>query len=1722
MPPERLSWDRKDFFKDRKHDRSTPRWRESSSNHYGSSRDFSRWGGSNEFRRPPGHGKQGGWHLFGEESGRGYAPFRSNDRILEDKNYRPSVSRGDGKYGRNGRDNRGSFSQRDWKPHSWEMSNGSPNTPGRLHDASNDQRSADDMLTYPPSHPHSELVNTWDQLHSKDQHDNSKMNGVNAVGTGQRGDRENSLDWKPLKWTRSGSLSSRGSGFSHSSSSKSGGGGDSSEGKAELQLKNVSLVQSPSGDAACVTSAPSDDMTSRKKPRLNWGEGLAKYEKKKVDGPEVNVNKDGPVISSSNIEPIHSQSSNLVDKSPTVMGLSDCASPATPSSVACSSPGVEEKTLGKGINVDNDVSNLCGSPSVGSQSHNEGLSFNLEVLDVHSINSLGSSLVELLQSDDSCLVDSSFVRSTLINKLLVLKGDISKALEVTESEIDSLESELKSMKFVSGSRYPCPAASSFFRAVDDAKLYSEQGGGSNNIARPSPLQVSACGAGHMEKISLCDGVLEEVHGPIKDDDVDSPGTATSKFVEPVSLVNIDTSSNVVKPDEFSGNTGVIQMPTMALKPFVSHTNGEDIDVSACRDVNMLTESKGVASFPSDMSSTEDNLCNLILAANKESAGRAYEVLCNLLPRDQCKIDFSEVSSAALRQNDALVKEKFAMRKRFLRFKERVVTLKFKAFQHLWKEDMRLLSIRKYRAKSQKKYELSVRMTHSGYQKNRSSIRSRFSSPVGNLSLVPTTEMLNFTNKLLSVSQNKLYRNALKMPALILDKKERMNSQFISSNGLVEDPCAVEKERAMINPWTSEEREIFIDKLATFGKDFRKIASFLDHKTTADCVEFYYKNHKSDCFEKTKKSKQVKSSTNYLMASGKNWNREMNAASLDILGAASVIAADADNAIGNQRLCSGRIYLGGYCDSKTSHGDDGNLDRSSNFDILENERETVAADVLAGICGSMSSEAMSSCITTSVDPGDGCREWKSQKVDSVKKRPSASDVTQNVDEETCSDESCGEMDPADWTDEEKSSFIRAVSSYGKDFAMISRCVRTRSRDQCKVFFSKARKCLGLDSIHPGPGNLGTPVSDDANGGGSDTEDGCALETGSVICSDKLGSKTDEDLPLPAMDMKHEESDALEEKNLTADLNKPKDDNVARLLDRKDSKDEKTFISDVCKMECKSELAFDSGCKIMNDFVNQSEVVQAQEISNESVSSEAERVKPIKDEISVREPISGDAADPGPSNSVSVIEVKAIPEVAANGTENHLEQKEHLVPENSLNSQSDLMQDSNATRNVSHLPLDMGSCSNFSLNVKNMHHLSREDKYLIVSLPQANNLATADSVLQESVAIQCERMHNQENRDEQGNKSVNGDDRLQHLSGKSLLNCSETSQILRGYPLQIPIKREMNGDISCRPVSEVQSLPTAERNSTNQFVAQDCYLQKCTSSKPQCSVPELPLLSQHSEQGSDHSRDHSWSSSDVEKPSRNGDVKLFGKILSNPSSLQKSNPSVHESVEQGSHCPKAGSKSSNLKFTGHQSTDESCSVLKFDRNNYLGLENVPVKSYGFWDGNKIQTGFSSLPEYFLAKYPAAFSNYHVSSKMEQQALQAAVKCNDRNLNGVSVLPPREISGSNGVVDYQMCRSHDSSKVQPFSVDLKQRQDIFSEMQRRNGFEAISSLQQQGRGVVGMNVVGRGGILVGGSCTGVSDPVAALKMHYAKTEQFGGQNGAAIIREEESWRSKGDIGR
>ena len=174
--------------------------------------------------------------MYPDDSVHGYPTSRfGGDRFLDDDGFRPSGLRGDGRYSRVYRENRTSCGQREWRSHSWDTNHHQSvprNAPGRPH-CMNDLKSSGDSPVR-ASYPHSD---PGDQFHSKDQA--VKTTDTIGPGAGQRVDKENSLgllDWKPLKWSRSGNLASRGSGVSHSSSSKSIGGDD---GKSDVPPKNA-------------------------------------------------------------------------------------------------------------------------------------------------------------------------------------------------------------------------------------------------------------------------------------------------------------------------------------------------------------------------------------------------------------------------------------------------------------------------------------------------------------------------------------------------------------------------------------------------------------------------------------------------------------------------------------------------------------------------------------------------------------------------------------------------------------------------------------------------------------------------------------------------------------------------------------------------------------------------------------------------------------------------------------------------------------------------------------------------------------------------------------------------------------------------------------------------------------------------------------------------------------------------------------------------------------------------------------------------------------------------------------------------------------------------------------------------------------------------------------------------------------------------------------------
>ncbi|KAL8193208.1 hypothetical protein R6Q57_027112 [Mikania cordata] len=1407
MPPESLPVDRKDFLKDPKPSSSEPgdivpaRWRGSPatpSSHYNNQgspclNPCGAGGGLSDIRQPF-TGAVGAWHITSVESGPPVYVNFSNQKDLKGGNSRQTSA--------------------------------SPNG---------------------NSHPQSDFVNHWDQLHLNDQHAKSSGDGVSTTGD-QRLEKAVSLgssrDWKPLKWMRSGSLSSRGSGFSHLSSCKVIGV-DSLDTKIDAQPGIITLLQSPSGDAAaCATPKTPDEANSRKKPRLGWGEGLAKYEKKKVDPYDLadkeNGSRNGVVDGVCSLESLLPSPSNLPDKGPSLTSNSESVSPATSCSFACGmSPGLEEKTSITATAVDNDTCN----PGVAlSQNKMHGSKFNLENFDLAEDFNLSFSIDELLQTDDAFVPVSGFV----MDKLQVLKADISKTIEITESEIDSLEHELKSLKS-DETLCSVPCSSTYFL---------QQCNNNNNVDLKN---------------------TSSVHIPIEKDNT---------FLEEHrdSAVCLDTSSE----------------------------NAECSEDHVCSDGSqVLIGSRYIVSVGSAVDlGRNGKLYDPIWATNKVTANASVEELIKLLPTPNMCTDIVR------RCNSSMIKKRIVLRKRFLKFKERVTVLKFRAFQYSWKEHLCLLSVRSG-AKSQKKFESSSRFGYFDSQKHRVSNHIRSSNSAGTLSLVPTKEVVEYVKRLLLNSRVKTYRDVLKMPTFILDKRERIGTRFFSDNGLMENPIDVEKERSIVNSWTEEDRQVFLDKYALFGKNFRKIASFFQHKTVADCVEFYYKNHKSEQFQKTKsnskfaKGKSCNTNTNnmYLVTSGKRPNRESGAPSLDMLGAASAMVANVD-------------------------------DRSNNLAIYCNEQETAAADVLAGICGSISSEALGSCITSSVDYQKFGRS-----------------TLNGVDEEICSDDSCGEeMNSSIWTDEERSRFIKAVKSYGKDFCKISRCMGSRSSDQCKVFFSKVKKCFGLDVIDLGVGSERTTGVDQ---GGGDQDDTCMVDSGSGSGISQMECKMEaEDLHSSDDFREHAESD----QNVAIDCREPEpvveDKFGGNLEGAADS--EAANVEESLQNTCSDSS---SGAKVELETV----------VKSANICAEGFRE--------------------------SVLELPS----TTNGSCYCPTEDLSPVSDHSRGSRLDLSTDHGNN-------LDLNSAS------ENVICVEAGNGFVMSNLfPQDSN---------------------------RPRKTVSSQDDVS--SGLTFRKSSQRSSSIDGYQLNLHRRSlSSNEPQSKLKLDESLLLP-----------------------RDGCIQMSADLTSVSQEQ-------RCSSSVDIEKPSKNGDVKLFGQIITNHS-LQKSNSSAQENEKP------TVEKSSNLKFKQSKTKDH---VFGVDNNLQL------KRNYGFWDGNRIQTGFSSLPDsaVLLAKYPAAFSNISTLPKLDQhKQLHSSLESGNEqcsNLNVVSGFSTRKLTNHNRGPSYL-------AYGQPFTVDK-----LLPEMPIRKEFEGLSTG-------------------VGGACNGVSDPVAAIRMHYAKTEQY--KNGG------ESWRSNvSDIG-
>ncbi|KAG0572956.1 hypothetical protein KC19_VG137600 [Ceratodon purpureus] len=493
---------------------------------------------------------------------------------------------------------------------------------------------------------------------------------------------------------------------------------------------------------------------------------------------------------------------------------------------------------------------------------------------------------------------------------------------------------------------------------------------------------------------------------------------------------------------------------------------------------------GVATVGSSPHELNEGRIKSLLMENKEKARLSVVPFEHLLPRsfpgtvDQQSYQ-SPIQTPVWQHNvekhkhiHVTLLEKIAERRQFLKFKELVLTLRYRALMEAWRGEQKELSARRNLPKSVGRWDNEGCSDHA-LSSQRFPLQFR---PLSLDGLDADSDAAQAMKMLMKNPHLEALRSALKMPAMFMDDKERVVHRFVSRNALVEDPIALEKERKTLNLWTTEERKVFTEKFAVYNKNFKVIASYLQLKTTADCVEYYYRNKKTEEFEKSSYGLQLKNRWDYTKSSSAflaptpsriERNHEPTCDRIDALNAANMNMNPSQS--NSQLEVSERANLScGY------------FLMPSNVEmpkfLLEEKK---ALEVILPF-GATTERAMSSLISTPCSVSstaahltDDCKEN-----DSVKKRltdmpsitrssyseqhPAIAKVTRSTHFRRMSSRAATQED-SQWTDAERHLFTSAVAAHGKDFRVIASNVGTKSQSQCKSFFSKTRKRLCLDEL-----------------------------------------------------------------------------------------------------------------------------------------------------------------------------------------------------------------------------------------------------------------------------------------------------------------------------------------------------------------------------------------------------------------------------------------------------------------------------------------------------------------------------------------------------------------------------------------------------------------------------------------------------------------------------------
>ncbi|XP_054852699.1 nuclear receptor corepressor 2 isoform X2 [Eublepharis macularius] len=266
---------------------------------------------------------------------------------------------------------------------------------------------------------------------------------------------------------------------------------------------------------------------------------------------------------------------------------------------------------------------------------------------------------------------------------------------------------------------------------------------------------------------------------------------------------------------------------------------------------------------------------------------------------------------------------------------------------------------------------------------------------------------------------KQMRQLAVIPPMLYDA-DQQRIKFINMNGLMDDPMKVYKDRQVMNMWSEQEKETFREKFMQHPKNFGLIASFLDRKTVADCVLYYYLTKKNENYKNLVRR-------NYRRRGKNQQQQQMPRSSQD----------EKDEKEKEKDMEKEE-------DKPEAENDKEELTKEKNDDTSGEDNDEKEAIASKGRKTANSQGRRKGRITRSM-----ASEANHEEVAAPQQNAELASLEMN--------------ESSRWTEEEMETAKKGLLEHGRNWSAIARMVGSKSVSQCKNFYFNYKKRQNLDEI-----------------------------------------------------------------------------------------------------------------------------------------------------------------------------------------------------------------------------------------------------------------------------------------------------------------------------------------------------------------------------------------------------------------------------------------------------------------------------------------------------------------------------------------------------------------------------------------------------------------------------------------------------------------------------------